>query len=171
MTEYTESSELHEALTDMLADPFYTEFNPLREHEVKITSCLRVRHNKDGEDIPPAGDPTTLKKVTELEKLYLDADYIVVIDNYSWNNAKSKLDQNALLHQCLMRIEIEVTEKGILKKTKKPDVIMFSATAGRFGPLDDKQINLREMLTLGAKEAAKRLGPPKTPEQKEDESK
>jgi hypothetical protein len=70
-----------------------------------------------------------------------------------------------------MRIEIEVTEKGILKKTKKPDVIMFSATAGRFGPLDDKQINLREMLTLGAKEAAKRLGPPKTPEQKEDESK
>ena len=42
-TEYVEDKGVAEALADMLANENYPELSPLREHEVKIESCLCVR--------------------------------------------------------------------------------------------------------------------------------
>lgn len=157
-TEYVESKELTNALTDFLGELEYTEFNPIRDTELKIQICLVVRQNAEGEDVPPKGDPVALKKVTPLERVYIDADYILTVDNYAWNHAKTKQEQDAMLHRGLMQIDIQSTEKGVKLKTRKPEIREFSATVGRFGAYHERLINFKDTFELAGKALVRQLG-------------
>lgn len=159
MTEYVKDEELENAATDMLGRLDYTEFNPIREHEVKIEYCMKIRQNKDGENEPCKGDPTTLKKVGQVERLFCDADYILIVDNSAWQSCNSTVQQEAIIHRGLMKINIDTSEKGIKVTTRKPDIVEFTATVMRFGAYNDPLLNFREAFSLAAKRVAEELQP------------
>lgn len=156
-TEYANDKEVENAVTDMLADDAYNEFDPLRNHEVKINTCIVVRTTKEGEDVPCKGDPVVLKKISPLEKLFIDADYILVVNNSAWKSASSTIVQQAMLHKGLMKINVEAVDGGATLSVRKPDVVEFSATMNRFGPYTDNLISLRETFVSAGKKLAKSL--------------
>jgi hypothetical protein len=153
-TEFIKDKEISDAVTDMLANLEYSEFAPIRDHEVKIEACLCVRTNQDGEDMPPKPEPVALKRVPPLERLYVDADYILVVDNSAWKTANTDQAQLAILHRGLMKINIENTDGKIKIGTRKPDVVEFSATLVRFGPYTESLLNLREIFSTAGKKFA-----------------
>lgn len=157
-TEFVPDKEIANAITDMLGDTDYPEFAPLRENEVKIESCLMVRTNQEGEDQKPKADPITAKKVSPVEKLFVDADYILIVDNSAWKTANSEQALGAIIHRGLMKIQVEVSEKGGLKMTtRKPDIVEFSETVMRFGSYNQPLLTLKDALATAAKRLANQL--------------
>jgi hypothetical protein len=159
-TEYVEDQEMADAVTDMLGDLSYTEFNPIREHEVKIEVRSCVRTNKDGENVPAKEESAALKKVGPVERSIVDTDYIVIVDNSAWSEA-NEVQRKAIIHRGLMKINIEVGESKIKVGTRKPDVVEFTETIVRFGAYRERILNLREAMTLASKQVAKRMQPEK----------
>jgi hypothetical protein len=156
-TEYIQDKEIANAVTDMLGDTEFTEFAPLRDSEVKIESCVCVRTNQEGEDQPPKADPVSLKKVSPVEKVFVDLDYILVVDNSAWKTANTDQAQSAIIHRGLMKIQVEQSEKGLKLATRKPDIVEFSETVVRFGTYNQPLKTLKEAFTLAAKRLAKEL--------------
>ena len=158
-TEYVTDKEISDAVTDMLADDVYNEFDAIRNSEINIDACLCVRTNNEGEEQPCKGEPATLKKVGKLEKVFLDTDYILVVDNTAWKEANSTVAQLAMLHRALMEIDITENEGKFKLGKRKHDVREFSATIGRFGAYKESLLCLREAFTLSAKQLAENLQP------------
>jgi hypothetical protein len=156
-TEYTIDKEISNAVVDMLGDGLYTEFAPLRDNEVKIETCAMVRVNKDGEDMPAKDDPVTLKKVPQVEKLFVDVDYILIVDNSAWKTANSEKAQKAIIHRGLMKILVEPNDGGVKLATRKPDIVEFTETAMRFGAYTDKLLTFQEATALASKRVVKEL--------------
>lgn len=156
-TEYVIDKEVSNAVTDMLANDEYNEFDPLRNHEIKIEACLCVRLNAEGEDMPPKPEPVALRKISPVDKLFVDVDYILIVDNSTWKTANSDQAQLAIIHRGLMKISVDEIEGKIKLSTRKPDVVEFSATLVRFGAYKDTLLNLREILSPAAKRLAKEL--------------
>lgn len=153
-TEFVIDKEISDAVTDMLAKVEYAEFSAIREHEVRIETCLCVRTNQEGEDMPPKPEPVALKRVPPLERLFVDADYILVVDNSAWKTANTDQAQLAILHRGLMKINIENKDGKIKLGTRKPDVVEFSATLVRFGAYTESLLSLREIFTTAGKKLA-----------------
>jgi hypothetical protein len=156
-TEYAIDKEVSNAVTDMLGDSLYTEFAPLRDNEVKIETCTLVRTNKDGEDMPAKDDPVTLKKVPQVEKLFVDVDYILIVDNSAWKTANSDKAQKAIIHRGLMKILVEPKDEGVKLATRKPDIVEFTETAMRFGAYNDRLLGFQEATAMASKRIAKEL--------------
>lgn len=156
-SEHVVDKEIANAVVDMLADEQYTEFAPLRDHEVKIETCALVRTNNEGEDMPRKDDPVTLKKVPAMEKLFVDLDYILIVDNSAWKTANSDKAQKAIIHRGLMKIMVEPQEGGLKLATRKPDIVEFTETALRFGAYTDKLLSFQEATILASKRIAKEL--------------
>jgi hypothetical protein len=155
-TEYEQNDEIQTAIVDMLGQEGFADLNPIREHEVKILSALCIRTDKNGEDAECKGDPVTLKKVGAMEKLFVDADYIVVIDRTTWNTA-SEVKQHAIIHRGLSKIDIKVTKGAIMLGTKKPDIVEFSTTLGHFGAYNEPLLQARDAMLSISKNVAKKL--------------
>lgn len=155
-TEYVEDQEMADAVTEMLGELSYTEFNPIREHEVKIEVRSCVRTNKDGENAPAKEEPVALKKVGPVERSIVDTDYIIIVDNSAWAEA-NEVQRNALIHRGLMKINIEHVDEKIKVGTRKPDVVEFTETIVRFGAYRDRILNLREAMTLASKQVARKM--------------
>lgn len=158
-TEYVLDKEISNAVTDMLADDSYHEFDAIRNSEIKIEACLCVRTTKEGEDAPCKGEPTALKKVGAMERLFLDADYVLVVDNSAWKTANTDIAQLAMIHRALMAIDVTEDEGKFKLGKRKPDIVEFAATVGRFGAYKDSLLNLREAFTVSGKLLAENLQP------------
>src|SRR4051812_43870571 len=97
-TEYVEDAEMTDAVTAMLGELSYTEFNLIREHEVKIEvrSCVRV--DKTGENAKPKTEPVAVKRVSDADKTVVNTDYIFIVDNSSWAEA-NEVQRDAIIHR------------------------------------------------------------------------
>jgi hypothetical protein len=137
-TEYVEDKEMMDAVTEMLGDPKFTEFNPIREHEVKIDVRSCVRTDKHGENQKAKAEPITLKKVGQAERSIVDTDYILIVDNSAW-------------------AESNAGEGKIKVGTRKPDVVEFTETIVRFGAYRECILNLRDAMTLASKQVARKM--------------
>jgi hypothetical protein len=155
-TEYVEDKEMMDAVTEMLGDPKFTEFNPIREHEVKIDVRSCVRTDKHGENQKAKAEPITLKKVGQAERSIVDTDYILIVDNSAWAESND-VQRNAIIHRGLMKIDIEAGEGKIKVGTRKPDVVEFTETIVRFGAYRECILNLRDAMTLASKQVARKM--------------
>lgn len=155
-TEYVEDQAMSDAVTEMLGELSYTEFNPIREHEVKIEVRSCVRTDKDGGNAEPKAEPIVLKKVGPLERTIVDTDYIIVVDNSAWELA-NEIQRNAIIHRGLMKVNIEAGEGSIKIGTRKPNIVEFTETIVRFGAYHEPLLNLREAMTLASKQVARKM--------------
>lgn len=156
-TEYVPDKDVEAAVVNMIADEKYAEFEPLRVNEVKIVTCVVVRTNNEGENQPCKGDPTAVKKVPAVERLFLDVDYIITINYTAWSTANDQKQQDAMIHRSLMKIQIDTNDNGIKMSTKKPTITEFPETWQRFGPCTEPQLSFRDVVLLGANHMAKEL--------------
>lgn len=164
-TEYAEDKGLSEAVTGLLADQSLHPLALLRDHEVKIECCLCIRTNKEGDIVAGKGDPVKVKKVSPVEQVFLDCDYILVVDNHAWTTSNSEVKSQAMLFDALMRIDVQpADEGGCKKKTRKPTVSAFRETIAYFGAYTDDLIDLRDAFGHGAKRVAEALRPQPEPE-------
>ena len=149
--EYDLNKDLSTALAEMQANVEFTEFNELRENEIIVLACVRIRMDDDGETQPCKGDVVMLKKVTPLEKLFITKKphYFMVVDHHAWTNAHETA-RAAMLHRGLMRIAVEKGETGIKLGMRKPDIAEFTATVRRFGAFSDVLCDLRDAFRSSA---------------------
>ncbi len=148
MIEYVKDETLQGALDDILSDGELREFANLRDNKVVIACCLKVKTNKDGEDEASPGEVVQLKKVSALHKVFIDAHYLMVVDNYGWNNANSEIKQKAMIHKALMRIDVEEDGGNLKFKARQPDVVEFRATVLRYGTYNESLLDMREAFKL-----------------------
>lgn len=145
LTEYEADAELSAMVTLQLDTPELKELQSLRDNEIAILSCLRIRM-KDDEDVPCKGKPAKIKKLGDVERLFVDghAHYILVMDRHFWKHA-DKRQQMANVFDALMDVQAEQTESG-LKLKKRPSDVDFShmATVAYFGPYNEGTLNLFE---------------------------
>lgn len=157
-TEYVQDKGIAEALADMLANQRFHELAPLREHEVKIESCLLVRTNTEGEAVECKGEPIKIVKVSPMLQVFMDVDYIVVVDNHAWSTANSKNKMLAMMFNALLQIDVQPADAGGCKKKKrKPNIVLFRETIAHFGAYDDQLIDLRDAFETGAQRVAEEL--------------
>ena len=163
--EYAGDDEMAQAVAEMIGDETYSEFTPIRDQEIRILVAAMVKTDKDGIQEPTKGEPVIVCKVTPRDKPFVDGQYKVYIDKTRWDEAND-LQQKAMLHRGLMRINIESKESGIKLGTRKPDVLTFQATIVRFGAWEEDLIQLRNNLQA-AQQKAKVAGneAPKTKKQ------
>src|SRR5574343_237548 len=132
--EYELNTGLDEMVQSIANDPRFPEFSPLREHEVKLKSCLKMKLDQNDEPVPPVGEMAELKKQGQIHQLFLQAHYILVFDYFTWVNPSASDNlKRAIIHRALMRIKIKETTAGISFGTRRPDINEFQATVLRFG--------------------------------------
>ena len=133
-TEYECSSELSAVVEEVLGEP---EFEALGSHNIKITSCLKIKTDGDGEPVKSKGDAAQLKKVGPPFSAFIDKQFIIVFDSYHWLNFVQR--RAAAVHKALMRIKVQVKDNGdISVGTRQPDVQEFTATLRRYGAYNDE---------------------------------
>lgn len=155
--EYAEEPSMTEAVTQMISDETYTEFDLIRNEEIKILVAAMTKTNKDGDIEPTSGDAVVLRKVSAPDKPFINGHYKVYIDRCRWDQA-NELQQKAMLHRGLMRINIENKESGISLGTRKPDIFTFQATIVRFGAWEEDLIQLRNNLQSAQAKAKSAAG-------------
>lgn len=133
-TDYEPNQQLEQLVIEVLNG---SDFNALREHEVKIASCLKIKINDDEEYVQSPGDAAQLKKVGPPFTAFIDHHFILVFDAYSWNNFPQR--RSAAIHKALMRIKLKISDSGDIKLgTRVPDVQEFTATLRRYGAYNDE---------------------------------
>lgn len=167
-TEHTLDASIARTIERLVNNPKFHEFQPIRENETVIDSCLKIVTNDEGEDVACKGDAVSLKKIGPVEKLFHDADYVIVVHNTAWKEANDTV-QEALIHRALMRIKIDEKDKEDGEKdakgqtvrvkygTKKPDIVEHSETLTRYGLYTQPLSAVADVLGLAAKNAAKAM--------------
>lgn len=151
--EYELNPGLQELVDQVVQNQDYTEFQQIRNHELIIKSCLKIKLGEDEEPVRPEGEIAEVKKVGALHQAFIECDFIVVLDYYAFLNFNDNL-KKAAIHKALMKIKIKESESGrISYGTRKPDVQEFQATIVRFGAWSESLSSFREAL-LAAGEAA-----------------
>ena len=147
-TEFTTDDELTKAVTSLLADDRVPQLQPLRDNEVNILCCFKVRMDDNGETEPPKGCPVKLKKLSDLERLFIEgnAHYILTADYHWWKNSNER-QQAAGLFDTLMDIKPEPTESGLkLKKRESGIPVKHPETLALFGVYDEPTLFLRDCM-------------------------
>jgi len=134
--EYEDSPDLQTMIVGMVTNTSYAEFAPLREHEVRITSCFKCAYKEQSEDADPqtaisGPHPAKLQQFKGPIKLQVSSDYCVVMDYCFWLNAPQN-KKVAAVHHALMQIEVRTKRETVELKTRRPDVVEFSHTITRF---------------------------------------
>jgi hypothetical protein len=150
--EYSINKGLQDALSSMLCDMSLAEFTPLRDSGIKVLACTKVKF-QDEEEQPCSGDPVSVRKVSDLHRVFIDGHYLLVADQYTFSHS-NELQLKALLHSALMRISVENTESGLKLGIRKPDIMAFQATINRFGAYTDALLGLRDCLVTASKRFA-----------------
>lgn len=133
-TEYEQNQQLDELVAAVLEEQ---EFGPLRDHGVKIASCLKIKMDDNDEYVPSTGDPVQLKKVGPPFLAFIDYNYVLVFDAFAWNNHSHR--RAASIHKALMRIKLRVTDSGVIKLgTRAPEIQEFTATLRRYGAYNEE---------------------------------
>lgn len=148
--EYEVSKPLQDDV-DALIDSC-AEFSPLREHEVAIASCLKIKMSEADMELQPT---LKLVKISDAVQLLARKRYLLVVCAYFWQHANTR-EKSRALHRALMQIGVESSEDGLKFKTRKPDVQEFTATVTRFGPTPGVQ-QLIQLFQAAAAETAEQL--------------
>jgi Putative phage metallopeptidase len=162
MTDYDVSKEFSDAVEDMLSDAEVTEFNPIREQDLKIFSLLEIRENNKGEPLKVEGPPIVCRKIPPVYKALCNGQYVVV-GNHDWWNHANELQQKAALHHALMSINVEIEdgeqegEKIVKLSKRKPDVVAHTETISRYGAWNDTLIHFKDAFKRSAKQFAENL--------------
>lgn len=133
-TEFEQDRGLAEAIDRVLATP---DFESFRTFRVKVSSCLKVKQDEDGEYVRSPGGPTQLKKVSGHYTAFMSEHYVLVYDAYHWHNFVQSREAN--IHKALMHVKISQSQSGEMKLgTRPPDVQEFTATLRRYGAYNDE---------------------------------
>lgn len=151
--EYELNTGLQEIVDQVVNNPDFTEFAQIRNHELIIKSCLKIKLDENDEPVRPEGEIAELKKIGPLHKVFIQGDFILVMDYYGFLNFGDNL-KKAAIHKALMKIKVKESDSGrITYGTRKPDIQEFQATIVRFGAWSETLSTFREAL-LAAGEAA-----------------
>lgn len=151
--EYAQNQALVDAVMAVVNDETYDEFQPIREQELQFQIASMVATNKDDEIIPTTGEPVVVRRILPADAVFLKGHFRVYICQCRWDSS-SEVQQTAMLHRALMRVNVEKTLKGAIKiGTRKPDVTTFQETIMRFGAWEDSLIQLRNNLQTAQKRA------------------
>lgn len=144
-TEYVTDDELTKAVSGLLSNE-EVPLADLRDNGVIILCCFKIRMDDDGETEPPKGSPVKLKKLSDLERLFVtdNAHYILTMDYHFWKNSNQQ-QQLATLFDLLMDIKPEASEAG-LKLSKRDSDVPFrhAATVQLFGSWNEAVLLVRE---------------------------
>lgn len=155
-TEYELSSDLQELVDQVLNSEAFGEFTPLRQAETIIKSCLKVKLGRDDEPVKPEGELAEVKKVSALHHVFIQADFLLVFDYYTWINFNDAVKKE-VIHKALMKIRVKVSDSGVISYgTRKPDICEFRETIVRFG-LTDRLSHVREALINAGSSAGLQL--------------
>ena len=95
-TEYEHSAGLTAAVNEMIGT--CSDFTALENEGLRIAAAFRSKMTGgDSPELEDSGMTSDLKKVNPLMRAFVDYDYILVVDQYSWNNV-SQVEQQAMLH-------------------------------------------------------------------------
>lgn len=145
-TEYTPDDELTSTVDLMLGT--LPQLQDLRDNSVGILCCMKVRMDDDGETEPPKGSPVKLKKLSELERLFIQnkAHYILTMDYHFWKHADRRQQWSKLFDE-LRDIKPEMTEAGLKLKKRLPSVtVKHVTTLELFGAHDDVTLSIRNAM-------------------------
>jgi len=145
-TEYVTDEELTNAVSQLLTT--VPQLKALRDCDVVILCCMRVRMDDNGETEQPKGCPVKLKKLSDLERLFVEgnAHYILTMDYHFWKNSNER-QHTAQLFDELMGIKVETSETGLkLKKRDATVTVRHVETVELFGAFDDPTLALREAM-------------------------
>lgn len=132
-TEFEFSPEFQQVVDRLIAS--CVDFAPLRDHEVRVKSCLKIRLDDDEQPVPYKGDPVTLHRCSPVQKIFMEADYYLIAD-YGWFSSSGTA--MAPLHKALMRIHVKVGQEKVTLATRSPEIQEFTATIRRYGPWTDQ---------------------------------
>lgn len=149
-TEYVANEQMMQAVTDLISDTSYEEFEPIREQELVFLVAAVVKTNKDGDAQATSGEPVIVRRVGPADAVFITGHFKVYICHMRWDEA-NELQQKAMLHRALMRVVVDKTEDKIRLKLRKPDVVTFQQTIVRFGAWEDGLIKLRNNLQSAQK--------------------
>lgn len=153
-TEYYIDESVSAAVESLLAEPSYSEFKPLRDHETRFLVAMVRKTNAEDEVRPTSGAPAVLRKISSADAVFLSGyNYKLYVDACRWEKANEQ-QQKAMLHEGLMHINVELKEQGVKYSVRKPDVETYQATVVRFGPWKEPLLLLRENLENAQKKAA-----------------
>ena len=151
--EYELNPGLQELVNNVVSNEEFTEFQGIRNHELIIKSCLKIKLDENEEPVRPEGEIAEVKKVGALHQAFIEGDFILVMDYYAFLNFNDNL-KKAAIHKALMKIKIKESESGrISYGTRKPDIQEFQATIVRFGAWSETLSAFQQAL-LAAGEAA-----------------
>ena len=152
-TEYAQDGQMIQAVTDMVSNEEYTEFGPIREQELVFQVAAMVKMGTDDEAVATTGEPIIVRRIGPADAVFMPGHFKVYICKTRWDEA-NELQQKAMLHRALMKVNIEKKEESIKIGLRKPDVWTFQQTIVRFGAWEDELIQLRNNLQAAKKAAA-----------------
>lgn len=157
-TEYSYEEGLDKHVQDYLKNMH--EWTAIRENGVKITTCLCVRTDADENPVSTKGDPVVLKRISGVTRVFVDADYVLVIDQCSYDSA-DKDSQYAMIHHALKRICVVKDEKsGKVKLSKNKPVEFFIDTLVRYGLWNSVFIDVAQVIGQSHKKFVEQFNPP-----------
>lgn len=162
-TEYIVDDALTSFVEQFLADKTYVELAPIRQQPFTFLAVHVLKSKKDGEAVETSGDVVSIKKLSDLEKAFIQGDYFVVVDHTRWTSC-SEHNQKAQLHHAFMSLEVvenkeaEEDEPKFKTRKRKPDVVEYVDTVARFGAWKNNLVQLRENLQRAALAAKKSSG-------------
>ena len=109
----------------------YSQPKPKNMKIEKLKPAMTKTNTKE-EIEPTSGEPVVVRKVSAADKVFMEGHFKVFIDRCRWDQAND-VQQRAMLHRALMRVNVQSSDKGIKIGTRKPDVVTFQATIVRFG--------------------------------------
>lgn len=155
--EYSANEQMTQAVTDMVGNEDYEEFGPIREQELLFLVAAMVKTNAEGEAEATSGEPVIVRRVGPADAVFIQGHFKVYICQTRWDEA-NEIQQKAMLHRALMKVDVEKTDSGIKIGMRKPDVWTFQQTVIRFGAWEDELIQLRNNLQAAKKAAALEAG-------------
>jgi|SRR5271157_724325 len=152
MIEYALNQEMTDAILALINSEDYEEFAPIREQELRFQIAAMIKTNTEGEQFPTAGESVVVRRIGPADAVFMQGHYKIYVCQKRWDEAND-LQQKAMLHRALMRINVEKKEEGIKLSLRKPDVATFQQTIVRFGAWEENLILLRNNLQTAQKRA------------------
>ena len=129
--EYAEDGALTRLLKEVLDNPQYNVLAPLRESELVVLSCFKIKTNKDGETIQATRRPAKASRFSPIEQVFIPAHILVVVDRYAWENAPES--REAMLCSALLDVAVEQTDSGLKVSKREPAIVEHPEIVEMFG--------------------------------------
>lgn len=149
--EYESDAGLQGHVDNLIVNETMPEFQPIRQHEVKVAARLKINLDDNDEPRPCRGEPVSIIRLNELQKHFADADYVLTCDYGFWiDGTTTEMMKLAAIHKGLMRINVKTSRAGTKLGLRRPDIVEFRETIVRFGAVNPHLTSLMELLQAGA---------------------